>query len=82
MPRKPTANKAVSPTPAPRGAPVERAALSIRHVAQSYDLSVARVYELIAEGQIRAVKCGGKTLIPVASAENWFSALPSLVLSR
>ena len=35
-------------------------------------------YSLINRGQLKAVKVGGKTLIPKAEARAWLASLPSL----
>jgi excisionase family DNA binding protein len=35
-------------------------------------------YELINRGMLRAVKVGGKTLIPKSDARAWLASLPAL----
>ena len=35
-------------------------------------------YELINRGQLRAIKLGGKTLIPKSDARAWLASLPPL----
>jgi excisionase family DNA binding protein len=35
-------------------------------------------YELIKRGQLRAIKLGGKTLIPKSDARAWLASLPAL----
>jgi excisionase family DNA binding protein len=38
----------------------------------------SRAYELIAEGKLRAVKDGNRTLIPVEEARRYIASLPTL----
>jgi excisionase family DNA binding protein len=36
-------------------------------------------YELINRGQLKAVKVGGKTLIPKTEARAWLASLPAII---
>lgn len=51
-------------------------ALTIRKFTEVYGISRAKIYRLIEAGELRAVKVGTRTLIPVVSAKNWFESLP------
>lgn len=54
-----------------------RAALRIKEVCARYGISRTTLYEEIAAGRIKAVKCGKSTLIPRASADAWLESLPA-----
>ena len=47
-----------------------------REFCAAYGMGRTRLYDLIAQGKIEAVKDGPKTLIPVESAESWAASLP------
>lgn len=49
--------------------PVERAAFSIREVAQSTGLSRATIYRLVAAGKLRTRKVGSRTIVPRAERD-------------
>lgn len=40
-------------------------------------VSRSKIYEEIAAGRLKAVKCGSLTLIPYASGEAWLNGLPA-----
>ncbi len=42
------------------------------------NLGRTKVYELIAEGKLRAVKAGSKTLVDAASVRRFLASLPAL----
>lgn len=50
--------------------------LSISEFSESYGPGRTKIYELLATGDLRAVKVGGRTLIPAEEAERWKKALP------
>ncbi|GGE43190.1 hypothetical protein GCM10011367_17350 [Marinicauda pacifica] len=51
-------------------------ALTIADFVRAYGISRAKTYELLKAGELRAVKVGRRTLVPVTAAEAWFNALP------
>jgi hypothetical protein len=51
-------------------------AISIHRFGESYGPCRSKTYELIASGNIKARKIGRKTVIDVASAEDWYASLP------
>jgi excisionase family DNA binding protein len=53
-------------------------AFSIDEFCRRYNLGKTFVYELIKEKKLRAVKCGNRTLILRADAEQWALALPEV----
>ena len=53
-----------------------RGALSIDGFCKLYGLGRTFAYEQIKSGKLRAVKCGNRTLILRADAEQWARALP------
>ena len=53
-------------------------AFSIDEFCRRYNLGKTFVYELIKDRQLRAVKCGNRTLIRRADAEQWARALPEV----
>jgi excisionase family DNA binding protein len=62
--------------PAHTSAPPWREALSVRQFAEVYGLGKSTVYELVDSGQLRAVRCNRRILIPREAAEAWFAGLP------
>jgi excisionase family DNA binding protein len=48
--------------------------LKVRDVAPSLGVSVGRVYQLIASGEIPAARVGGAIRIPRQAWENWLAA--------
>jgi hypothetical protein len=53
----------------------DRRAYTVREFSEHYRLSVARVYELLNEHKLNAVKCGGRTLILTAEAARFEKTL-------
>jgi excisionase family DNA binding protein len=41
-------------------------------------ISRSKIYEEIAAGRLKAVKCGSRTLVPYASGEAWLNNLPAM----
>jgi excisionase family DNA binding protein len=54
----------------------ERLGYKAREFAQLTGLSRTRVYELIASGELRAVRIGGRVVIDAEAAKAWFANLP------
>lgn len=44
---------------------------------ERYGIGRTLLYALLKEGAIRAVKCRGRTLVEIASADAYFTALPA-----
>lgn len=51
--------------------------LSIAEFGATYGVSRSRAYELLAGGELSAVKVGRSTRIPVEAAEAWKCSLPA-----
>lgn len=51
-------------------------ALSIDEVLKATGLGRTKIYELINSGELKARKCGRRTIIPVAELEGWIESLP------
>ncbi|MEQ1819536.1 MAG: helix-turn-helix domain-containing protein [Terricaulis sp.] len=49
---------------------------TVKQFCAAYGMGRTRLYDLIAQGKIEAVKDGPKTLIPIESAEAWAASLP------
>ncbi|MDZ4692255.1 helix-turn-helix domain-containing protein [Terricaulis sp.] len=49
---------------------------TVKQFCAAYGMGRTRLYDLIAQGKIEAVKDGPKTLIPTESAEAWAASLP------
>jgi excisionase family DNA binding protein len=56
---------------------VDKELLSIPEFGEGYGVGRTKTYELLASGELTALKAGGRTLIPVKEAERWVSTLPS-----
>jgi excisionase family DNA binding protein len=52
--------------------------VTIARALHDYGIGRTKLYELMKDGAIRAVKLGGRTLIDVASADAFFEALPEI----
>jgi excisionase family DNA binding protein len=50
--------------------------LAINQVAAALNISRTRVYEILARGEMTAVKLNGKTLIRSTEVERYFESLP------
>ena len=59
----------------------ELGAMTVREFCARYRIGHTRVYELIKGGELRAVKCGSRTLILVRDARDWECSLPALPVS-
>lgn len=56
----------------------ELGALTLREFCDRYRIGHTLAYELIKRGELRAVKCGSRTLILARDAKAWERALPAL----
>lgn len=52
-----------------------RAAWSVLEVCERFGISKGQVFILLKTNQIRRIKMGRRTLIPVESAEAWWASL-------
>ena len=52
--------------------------LSVQNFCAWSGLGRTKVYDLITTGNLNPLKCGRRTLIPMAEAIRWRDALPSL----
>ena len=50
--------------------------VSIKSAAAAIGVGRTRMYELLANGSISAVKCGRRVLIPISQLEGFVAALP------
>jgi excisionase family DNA binding protein len=55
----------------------ERVAYRVDEFCASTGLSRSKVYEEIASGRLKAVKCGSRTLIPASASQAWLESLPA-----
>ncbi|NHN85586.1 excisionase family DNA-binding protein [Acetobacter musti] len=51
--------------------------MTVKAVCDNYGIGRTYCYKLLSEGQISAVKLGGKTLITASSIDKYFSSLPA-----
>lgn len=49
---------------------------TVKDFCRAYGMGRTRLYGLIGQGKIEALKDGARTLIPVESAEAWAASLP------
>ena len=56
--------------------------LSKKEFCNHYGVSFTTFYQLLKDGQLKAVKCGHKTLVDEAEAERWKASLPSYQPAR
>lgn len=55
---------------------------TIPEFSAAYRVSRSRIYELLASGELSAVKCGRSTRIPAEAAEAWKASLPVFMPGR
>jgi excisionase family DNA binding protein len=51
--------------------------LTVAEFCQRGKLGSTRLYELLKTGEIKALKNGRKTIIPVSEARKWWASLPA-----
>ncbi len=56
--------------------------LSINDTVRAIGLSRPTIYKLIRRGDLRAVKCGGRTMIPMEAVRGCVAALPPFTLPK
>jgi excisionase family DNA binding protein len=61
-----------------RSAAYSSRVFSIREFCHRYGIGRTHTYQEIAEGRLRALKVGRRTLITHEAAETWLAALPEL----
>jgi excisionase family DNA binding protein len=66
-------------SPVPTVLPVAPITLSKARAAATLGVSVRTVHSLIASGQLPAIRCGGRVLIPVAALEAFVASRPAVV---
>jgi excisionase family DNA binding protein len=54
-----------------------KAALTIPQFVAEYSIPRSTVYALIKAGELKALKCGRRTLIAREAAEAWLRSLPA-----
>ena len=53
-----------------------RAALRVNEACTALSISRSKLYQELAEGRIRALKCGRRTLVPTDEITKWLNSLP------
>lgn len=61
---------------------MERLAYTPREACDALRIGRTKLYELFANGDLKAVALGGKTLIPRDELENFIAALPAIYIQR
>lgn len=56
-------------------------AMTVAQFCERYGLGHSKVYLMINAGELRAVKCGSRTLILAKDARAWERSLPALAAS-
>jgi excisionase family DNA binding protein len=62
--------------------PLEKFAYRVADFCTASGISRSTFYELVAAGKLRAVKCGGRTLIPAEEARRFHHSLRSLITTE
>jgi excisionase family DNA binding protein len=52
------------------------AALSPAEFQRAYGLGQTKFFEMLRTGELKAVKCGRRILIPLEEVDRWASSLP------
>ncbi|MBX9700543.1 MAG: helix-turn-helix domain-containing protein [Acetobacteraceae bacterium] len=58
--------------------PAEALAYTVADLQRVARIGKTRAYELIAAGQLRAMKCGSRTLICAESVRSYLASLPNV----
>jgi hypothetical protein len=61
---------------------VKQLLVTTKDAWQSLGIGRTRFFEILGAGQIRAVRLGGRTLVPVAELERFAAELPQRSVSR
>jgi len=61
---------------------MERLAYTPREACEALRIGRTKLYELFANGDLKAVALGGKTLIPRDALENFMASLPAIHIQR
>ena len=61
---------------------MERLAYTPREACEALRIGRTKLYELFANGDLKAVALGGKTLIPRDALENFMASLPAIHVKR
>lgn len=61
---------------------MERLAYTPKEACEALRIGRTKLYELLANGELKAVALGGKTLIPRDALENFMASLPVISLRR
>ena len=61
---------------------MERLAYTPREACEALRIGRTKLYELFANGDLKAVALGGKTLIPRDALENFIASLPAIRIQR
>ena len=56
---------------------IERAALSVKEAAERLGISRSMAFKLIKRGDLRSVKAGTRTLVPVAATDEFLAKAPA-----
>jgi excisionase family DNA binding protein len=56
----------------------ELGAMTVREFCDRYRIGHTLAYEIIKRGELRAVKCGSRTLILARDARAWERSLPAI----
>lgn len=71
-------NPATELPPAPEHTSLPREALSISEAAVSLGVGRDQIYKAIARKELRAVKCGRRSLVPLEALRRYLNGLPAL----
>ena len=61
---------------------MEKLAYTPREACDALRIGRTKLYELFANGDLKAVALGGKTLIPRDALENFMASLPAIYIQR
>jgi excisionase family DNA binding protein len=61
---------------------IEPLALTVREACKAASIGRTRLYQLVARGELKIVKAGRRSLVPVDDLRRWFATLPASVPVR
>lgn len=78
-PERSTPERVESPPPAPPPQlPAEKLMYTVKQVSEALGVGRTTVWKVVAEGKLRAIKLGNRTLLPAEHLRAWIASMPAV----